>query len=243
MKTLTNEDKLQIINSIGIYRGTKFLDGEKRADLDHYYMTQLNTDRILCNINAIEYIINNNILGDIVEIGVWRGGSMLSMLKSLELLNITNRSIHLYDTFNGMTETTDLDTIHGVHAKDFSLMHYGTNDVSEMCRISLDEVKNNINIHSNYPSHLIHYHVGDITQTQFFPDSISVLRLDTDWYESTKFELENFYDKVSSGGIIIIDDYGCWYGCQKATNDFIQTRGLNIQFINATDGAVYFYKP
>jgi len=94
---------------------------------------------------------------------------------------------------------------------------------------------------------LINYHKGDICKTEFIPDAISVLRLDTDWYESTKFELDHFYDKVSSGGLIIIDDYGWWKGCKKAVDEFLDSRNanqdkkINIQPIDME--GVYIVKP
>jgi hypothetical protein len=215
-----------------------------RADVENYYMTQANPERIFHNIDSIEYVIENNIEGDIVEIGVWRGGSMLSMILTLEELNVFNRTIHLYDTFDGMTEPTENDKFfNGVTALDFTRIHYNTDDISEMCKISLNEVQNNINSNSNYPKELINYHVGDILKANYFPNKIAVLRLDTDWYESTKFELDNFYDKVSTGGIIIVDDYGAWVGAKKAVDDFLTERNINVNLIDATGGAVLFYKP
>jgi O-methyltransferase len=90
-----------------------------------------------------------------------------------------------------------------------------------LCKCDLDSVIHNINSNTEYPKDLIKYHVGDILKTKFIPDKISLLRLDTDWYESTKFELDNFYDKVSIGGIVIIDDYGHWSGCKKAVDEFL----------------------
>lgn len=236
-------DVEKIIEKVKTYKGHKRLDGERRADSENYYMTQLNRERLICNINSIQHIIENDIQGDIVEIGVWRGGSMLSMLLTLEELKVLDRNIHLYDTFDGMTDATEFDVFNGVHATEFTKIHYQSDDISEMCKISIDEVKNNIKNNSEYPKNLINYHQGDIVKTNFFPNKIAVLRLDTDWYESTKFELDNFYDLVSSNGIIIIDDYNCWDGAKKAVNEFLQERQISVNLIDATQGAVYFYKP
>jgi O-methyltransferase len=236
-------DKLKIVEKVKTYKGHKRLDGERRADSENYYMTQLNEERLLCNINSIQHIVQNDVDGDIVEIGVWRGGSVLSMLLTLESLGVFDRTIHLYDTFDGMTKPTEFDVFNGVHANEFTKIHYNSDDISEMCKILVDEVKNNIKTNSTYPSNLINYHKGDILKNTFFPTKISVLRLDTDWYESTKFELENFYDLVSENGVIIIDDYNCWDGAKKAVHEFLEDRKLIVNLIDATQGAVYFYKP
>lgn len=200
----------------------------------------LSRERLLFNIAAIDCVCQKNISGDIVEIGVWKGGSMLAMLLALEKNNCLDRTVHLYDTFEGMTPSTNAD-------KDFK--GRDANDLIKedsfwSCVSGLEEVKNNISQNSKYPSHLINYHKGDICKTQFIPDNISVLRLDTDWYESTKFELDNFYDKVCSGGMVIIDDYGHWKGCKQAVDEFIAKCGLfKIRLVEIDYTGVFFIKP
>jgi hypothetical protein len=203
----------------------------------------LSRERLLFNIAAIDCVCQKNVLGDVVEIGVWKGGSMLAMLLALEKNNCLDRTIHLYDTFEGMTPCTDADKDYkGRDAKDLIKQ-----DSFWSCISGLEEVRRNISQNSKYPSDLIKYHKGDICKTEFIPDTISVLRLDTDWYESTKFELDYFYDKVSSGGIIIIDDYGWWKGCKKAVDEFLDSRNanqdkkINIQPIDME--GVYIVKP
>jgi hypothetical protein len=177
-------------------------------------LTLLQIERVIANIESVDHVINNNIDGDIVEIGVYKGGSVLSILLRLEEKNILDKTIHLYDTFEGMTESSELDIdLNNVKAKD-AMEYY-------LCKCDLDSVMNNINSNTHYPKNLIKYHVGDIVKTNFIPNKISILRLDTDWYESTKFELDNFFDKVSIGGIVIIDDYGHWNGCKKAVDEFL----------------------
>lgn len=197
-------------------------------------LTLLQYERIECNIKSIDYIINNNIDGDIVEAGVYKGGSILSMILRLEERHILNRQIHLYDTFNGMTESSEYDIdLNNIKAKD-AIDDY-------LCKCDLDSVKNNIKNNSAYPSNLIQYHVGDILKTKFIPEKISILRLDTDWYESTKFELDNFFDKVSIGGVIMVDDYGHWNGCKKAVDEFLLKHPeIEIEKIDYT--GIIFYK-
>ena len=201
--------------------------------------SMISNDRILSNISCVEYVIENNIDGDIVEIGVWKGGSILSMILTLEKLSSFNRNIHLYDTFSGMTEPSDVDiNFKNIPANEFLKLRIDL----ENCKSTLDEVVNNILNNSSYPKDLIKYHVGDIVKTDFIPEKISILRLDTDWYESTKFELNNFYDKVTSGGIIIVDDYGFWKGSKKAVDEFLIDKP-EIKIIPIDNEGIMFYKP
>jgi hypothetical protein len=201
--------------------------------------SMLSNDRILSNMSCVEYVIKNNIDGDIVEIGVWKGGSILSMILTLEKLSSFNKNIHLYDTFEGMTEPSEIDVnFENKPANDFLKLR---SDLKN-CKSELDEVINNISNNSSYPKDLIKYHVGDIVKTDFIPEKISILRLDTDWYESTKFELDNFYDKVNSGGIIIVDDYGFWKGSKKAVDEFLIDKP-EIKIIPIDNEGIMFYKP
>jgi hypothetical protein len=111
-----------------------------------------------------------------------------------------------------------------------------------MCIASLEEVKNNINSNINISSDRITYVVGDILKNSVFPESIAVLRLDTDFYDSTVYELTHFYNLVSPGGYVIIDDYGHWKGCRKAVDEFLQKHPeIKLQTIDYT--GVYFIKP
>jgi hypothetical protein len=180
--------------------------------------SMISEERFKNNINSVKTVQKKNILGDIVEIGVWKGGSILSMILEYEKYQENNRTFHLYDTFSGMTDPT-------IHDKDLwnndasLLLNYdGIKDVVKAAA-DLDEVKSNICNHTKYEK--IQYHQGDILKNKYYPEKIAILRLDTDWYESTKYELDNFYDKVSLGGIVIIDDYGHWKGCKQAVDEFL----------------------
>jgi predicted O-methyltransferase YrrM len=186
-----------------------------------YTMTSL--ERQLALIEAINYIVERNLEGSIVECGVWRGGS--SMLIAIELSNkgSTNRDLYLCDTFQGMTEPTDKDqTQDGVYARQH-LAEDPNKEGLNWCVASLGDVQNNMKS-TGYPSERIHYIEGPVEETipSQIPDGpIALLRLDTDWYESTKHELEQLFHRVVEGGIIIIDDYGHWRGAQQATDEFL----------------------
>ena len=191
-------------------------------------ITLLSKERIYANIDAVEYVVKNNIEGDIVEIGVWKGGSILAMILALEELN-TTRNIFLYDTFEGMTEPTLKDYELNNNRLAQSVLH----EPLYKAYSPLEEVKSNI-FNNITKEHSISFIKGDICQNKTFPNKIAVLRLDTDWYESTKYELENFYPLVSKNGVIIIDDYGHWAGSRLATDEFINGKNIDLKEIDYT---------
>jgi len=175
--------------------------------------TMTSDSRITALYSSLEYIRLNNIQGDIVECGVWKGGNILGCIEYLKHYNI-EKKIWLYDTFEGMTEVSEFDIDHmGVSGKIWE----------NKCESSLDEVKKIIST-STYNSNLINYVKGDVLLTldvnENIPHKISLLRLDTDWYESTKKEMEILYPKLIENGVLIVDDYGHWKGAKKAVDDF-----------------------
>lgn len=191
------------------------------------------TERISCLYDSLEYINKNNIVGSYVECGVWRGGNIIGMLKYLEEKSNFNEEIYLYDTFSGMTNPESVDKdLNEVSAED--IVHLP----NILCYSSLDEVKYNISNNTNYPLDKINYIVGDVSETLLdkknIPQKISLLRLDTDWYKSTKIELEILWDKLVDGGVLIIDDYGHWSGCKKAVDEFFQDKLYKFEKIDYT---------
>ena len=196
--------------------------------------TMTSYERQIQTLKSIEHIINNNIEGDIIEIGVWRGGIVMIMLKKLLQLGITNRTIHLYDTFTGMTEASDKDIDpYGNFASN--IMH----DVK--CYASFTDVYDNI-LSVGYPMNNIKFHKGDIRNTNLsnIPSNIALLRLDNDFYQLYKFELPVFEPSVSKNGVITIDDYGYWSGCRLAIDEYIF--GKNITLLPIDGNGVYWFK-
>jgi hypothetical protein len=190
--------------------------------------TMTSNERISALCHAVRYVARSNISGDIVECGVWRGGSMMAAAITL-LYERETRELHLYDTFEGMPPPTPIDRrIFGgksaseiLEKSDKSSVFWGY--------AALDEVQ--ANLHSTgFPRDLVHFIRGKVEETipKTAPAKISVLRLDTDWYESTKWELIHLYPRLSVGGVLIIDDYRFWEGSQKATDEYIRERQLPI---------------
>jgi len=183
-------------------------------------------ERLYANINSIKYLVNSQIEGAIVECGVWRGGSMLTMLETLKQYSVINRDIYLYDTFTGMSTPSKEDGIFA-HEK-FKELQTGE-DKSNWCCADLNDVKSTINL-SEYPNEKLHYVKGKIEDTVpgTIPDEISLLRLDMDWYSPTIHALTYLYPKVQSGGVIILDDYGHWDGCKQAVDRFVEENDVNL---------------
>lgn len=187
--------------------------------------TMTSPERIVSLIRAIEYIDMNNIEGDIVECGVWKGGSIGAAMLALIKSNRTDTKIWLYDTFEGMNKPTDFDLdINGNLASE-RMKKEDVETSTLWAKAELDIVKENVSNY-NYPNENISFIKGIVEETLLsskLPDKISLLRLDTDWYESTKIELEVLYPRLVSGGILIIDDYGHWDGCRRAVDEFFGT--------------------
>lgn len=180
---------------------------------------------------AVNYMNDNNIPGDFVECGVWRGGS--SMLMALTQLHHASsngtRNIYLYDTFSGMTKPGE---------KDPWYAHLYTG----MGAISLEEVKENM-LSTQYPPENIIFVKGDVLQTipsEGLPEKIAILRLDTDFYESTKHELEHLYPRIVRGGALIIDDYYSFPGSKKAFDEYVEQNGIQLQCIDIGTGIMAY---
>ncbi len=203
--------------------------------VEPYTMTR--PPRVYALIEAVKYIVRNGIEGDFVECGVWRGGSVMAMALTLMRLG-ERRSIHLYDTFAGMTTpgAGDVTTSGDAAATKFDLLRTEGN-TSDWCRSSLPEVRVNV-LGTGYDESLFCFHEGRVEDTLpgKAPEKIALLRLDTDFYESTKHELVHLYPRLAHGGVLILDDYGHWKGARKAVDEYIQEQGLSI-LLNRIDFA------
>ena len=206
-------------------------------DLDHRILslvtpyTMTSKERIVALINAVKYVERYNIPGSFVECGVWKGGSAMVMAETLKALHSCERELMLYDTFKGMNEPTNNDksydnkpAIEQLQAED----SFKQNSLI-WCYSTLEEVKTNLRKVS-YPEEKIIYIEGKVEETlpKKTPDKIALLRLDTDWYESTKVELEYLFPKLVPGGVIIIDDYGHWKGCKKAVDEYLEDNNIPL---------------
>ena len=168
--------------------------------------TMVEPERCYALYQAVRYIIRNGIQGDFAECGVWKGGSVMLIAYILLEAGITDRKIYLYDTFEGMSKPGEKD---GEREKAEWEKNKVNGQLNNWCLSPLEEVQANMAT-TRYPKENIIFIKGKVEQTipGALPAKISLLRLDTDWYESTKHELNHLYPLLEKGGILIIDDYG-----------------------------------
>lgn len=188
--------------------------------------TMTSSERIYALVQAVRYVSANSIPGDIVECGVWKGGSMAAVARALLQMKDLNRDLYLFDTYEGMSEPTAKDIDYSGKPASEALIE----DEGARCADApLTGVKNVLR-GTGYPIERIHFVQGKVEETipQNAPDSISLLRLDTDWYESTKHELIHLFPRVSRGGVIIVDDYGHWKGSRQACDEYFQQNRISI---------------
>ena len=208
--------------------------------------TMTSAERLFALIEAVKYVVKNDIPGSIVECGVWKGGSMMAVAETLKKLNATDRQLYLYDTYAGMTPPTDEDKAHNEEtAADLLVKDAGIKEESVVWAFStIEEVKANIS-QTNYPQNNIHFIEGDVLKTipAADPGAIALLRLDTDWYESTKHEMEQLYPKLNQSGVLIIDDYGFWKGSRKAVDEYLQANNISIMLHRIDDTGRSAIKP
>lgn len=196
-------------------------DDELLKAVRHFTMTS--PERILAMRDAVRRVCEHNVPGDIVECGVWRGGSM--MVAALALLELgQTRTLHLFDTFAGMTPSgpEDGDDATGVLPPG-------------AIAVGVDEVRFNL-LSTGYPASSVRLVVGPVDQTlpAQAPQSIALLRLDTDWYASTLHELRTLYPLLSPGGVLIVDDYGHWRGSRRAVDEFFAGQNVTLAQIDYT---------
>ncbi|OLP18611.1 macrocin O-methyltransferase [Leptolyngbya sp. 'hensonii'] len=193
-----------------------------------YTMTSL--ERMYALIQAVKYISQHQIEGEIVECGVWRGGSMMLIANTLSAMQDQTRNLYLFDTFSGMAKPSDKDVSYeGLSALEIFTENHGNDSGSAWCYASLEEVKQILS-QTHYDQQKIHFVPGKVEETipQQAPEKIALLRLDTDWYESTRHELIHLFPRLSTHGVIIIDDYGFWQGARLAVDEYLEQNNLKI---------------
>ncbi|MFL6004580.1 MAG: TylF/MycF/NovP-related O-methyltransferase [Nocardioides sp.] len=193
--------------------------------------TMTGPEKLASLVEATRYVVRHQVPGAVVECGVWRGGSMQAVALTLLSLGDVERDLHLFDTFEGMPPPTADDTRRtedGVVSAE-QLLATSDKDSRMWAIAGLDDVREAMS-ETGYPSEKVHYHPGLVEETTpgEAPDKIAILRLDTDWYSSTKHELEHLYERLSPGGVLILDDYGDWDGARKATDEWLTKTGESL---------------
>ena len=177
-------------------------------------------------LQSLKHVKDNKIDGDIVETGVFKGANLILINNFLNKFHI-NKKIFAYDTYSGQSDPTDLDyDIKGTSMKKKFSDYKKQNITPVFC--ALDDVKDNIKKYSNNNLDKITFIKGKVEDTLIveknLPSKISILRLDTDFYESVKTSLEILYPRLVSGGVLIIDDYGHFKGAKIAVDNFFKDK-------------------
>jgi len=193
--------------------------------------------------DSCQQVLRQNVPGSFVECGVWKGGSSAVIGLAIKKAG-QQRHLHLFDSFEGLPEPTEID---GEYAATYSGgKNQGKLATVNQCRAGLDEVRHLILDKIKMPEVLAHFHVGWFQNTipvdaaQLGP--IALLRLDGDWYESTKICLDHLYPLVSSGGMIIMDDYFAWEGCRKAPDEYRSHHGIDSPIQRIDVDAAFWVK-
>lgn len=197
--------------------------------------------RIDALYDVVQQIVLQNTPGDLVECGVYRGGSSMAAALALRAQGDLTRRLWLFDTFEGMTEPTALDVKlknGAAAAAKFEALRTGANS-ADWCAAPIEQVERNMRS-TGYPAENLRIVKGPVEETLLrdIPDRIALLRLDTDWYTSTRIEMERLYPRVSQGGVLIVDDYNSWAGARQAVDEYLHSRGIRLKFFPVGGGSV-----
>jgi O-methyltransferase len=199
--------------------------------------TLIHVERMYSLYKAVQYIVKKGVPGDFVECGVWKGGASMMMAKTLMSLGVTDRKIYLYDTFEGMTKPTEEDksVMSGKAPVQDIWEREQAGDHNNWCYGPIDGVKAAMAT-TGYPAENLIFVKGPVEETlpKTLPGQIAMLRLDTDWYSSTKHEMEHLFPLLVKDGVLILDDYGYWAGARKAADEYLAQHGITL-FLHRDD--------
>jgi O-methyltransferase len=193
--------------------------------------TMTNVPQLLALIDAVRYCAARAIPGAFAECGVWLGGSVLAMILTIQEHSLPEREIYLYDTFAGMTPPTEADT--SSYERPALETWRGAESAGQQpwsglfdpADFNVDAVRALL-LDTGYPEELLRFVPGPVEETlpATAPEQLALLRLDTDWYGSTRHELEHLFPALAPGGVLIVDDYGHWDGARRAVDDYFTTQ-------------------
>jgi O-methyltransferase len=215
--------------------------------------TMLSRQRLISLYQQVFFCEQHKIPGCFIECGVWKGGAVALMALANIKNSTTPRIIHLFDIFQEICEPdASVDGERAVNEVKKWANGGSSGKLEPIQGVydlfggpgSLEENRELLEKNIGYNPMFLHYHKGWFQET--LPrdidgiGEIAILRLDGDWYASTKICLEYLYDKVVAGGFIIIDDYGAYEGCRKAVDEFLQGKGISV-FLNHIDSEAKYW--
>jgi O-methyltransferase len=193
--------------------------------------TMLSSESLYALWLATRHVVRSEIEGAIVECGVWRGGAMMAVARSLLQIGATDRELFLYDTYEGQPEPSQFD----VRADGKTGAELLDAYTAELLKVGPETVRANVQ-GTGYPGDRIHIVVGKVEDTipESAPERIALLHLDTDWYESTLHEMRNLLPRVTPGGVLLIDDYAQFEGARRAVEEYLEESGRSL-FLTRVD--------
>jgi hypothetical protein len=193
--------------------------------------TMTSPERIFGLIAAIRYVVANRIPGDIVECGVWKGGSMMAAAKALLAQKSQDRDLYLFDTFAGMTapSSKDKSNLERKSTQESFESMRAPDGTCKWCYSSLEETQRNLSS-VGYSTQKLRFIKGPVEETipKNAPEQIALLRLDTDFYESSKHEMEHLFPRLVRGGVLLLDDYGHWEGQRLAVDEYLKEQKIPL---------------
>lgn len=215
--------------------------------------TMLSELRLKNIIDTIQFVLKNNIQGDFVECGVWKGGAVALMAYLLKTTENQNRKLHLFDAFDDICEPdAKVDgerAIREVGGKDFANGKliplsgiYNNRGGSGNEQAVLNLITNDIGYNNKHVFLYKGWFQDTLPVVKNTIDQIALLRLDGDWYASTKVCLDNLYQNVVRGGIIIVDDYGAYDGCKKAVDEYLYKKRIKANFTWVDNECIFWIK-
>jgi O-methyltransferase len=197
--------------------------------------TMTGVPRLQATIDAVRYCVRRGVPGAFAECGVWRGGSVLAMILTLQQMGTEDRDIYLYDTFEGMTEPTEHDTSPVAPPALSTWQDAASRDERPWGELFGSDVFDEQSVRdtvlaTGYPGDRVHLVAGRVEDTlpAAAPTGLALLRLDTDWYESTLHEMNVLFPLLSPAGVLMIDDYGHWEGAKRAVDEYFEKSGTSM---------------
>lgn len=208
------------------------LNEDRKKQIKYFQEITLASELNLWSIyQSLKYINDEKIEGDIVECGVYNGNTLAFIGEINDELNL-NKKIWGYDTFNGFVKNSFTDK--DIDFKTRKKINYNSQDIY----YSLNDVKKNIKRNNNKNFEKYIFIEGNILETldvkDNYPNKISFLRLDTDIYKTTKKQLEILYEKLVTGGVLHIDDYGICPGVKTAVDNFFSNKNIWLHRVDMT---------
>ncbi|WP_018503386.1 TylF/MycF family methyltransferase [Parafrankia discariae] len=218
---------VEIVRTVAGQRG----DGRDWPRLAH---TMTGVRRMESLQYCVEQVLRDGVAGDLIETGVWRGGSCILMRGVLAAYGDTERTVWVADSFEGLPPPDPAR-----YAADAGDTHHQNRALA----VSLEEVRDNFRRYGLLDGQ-VRFLKGWFRDT--LPaapiDRLAVLRLDGDMYESTVDALRGLYPKLSPGGFCVVDDYGAIEGCRAAVDDFRRTAGIEEEIVRIDWTGVYWRK-